>query len=148
MKITTTGFIVPLILAAMTTACAPGTSSVSDTAVSRHGTATVTGTVLYRERILPPPGASVKFLLEDVSRADAPAITLATQAYRIEGKAPPYTFKLTTPRAKLDSRLTYTVRASIIDAGGKLLWTTDTANRIAPGAVDQELPPIVMVKVN
>ena len=146
MEIVKTRLIVPLILAAVTGACAPQISSIPDTTVSLRGT--VTGSALYRERILPPPGASVKFSLEDVSRADAPSVTLASQEYNVDGKAPPYAFKLTTPHDRLDTRMTYSVRASIADPHGKLLWTSDAAHRIDPSAIAQELPPIIMVKVN
>ena len=43
-------------------------------------TATVTGTVTYKERIaLPPEGVVVTVKVEDVSRADAPAVTVGEQ---------------------------------------------------------------------
>jgi putative lipoprotein len=43
-------------------------------------TATVSGTVTYRERIeLPPEGVVVTVKVEDVSRADAPAVTIGKQ---------------------------------------------------------------------
>ncbi|MDQ3175872.1 MAG: YbaY family lipoprotein, partial [Acidobacteriota bacterium] len=43
---------------------------------SGQNSATVTGTVTYRQRIAMPPGAVVEVSLLDVSRADAPAVVL------------------------------------------------------------------------
>lgn len=148
MKIITNRILASALLVVMTAACTPAPNSASGTTVSRDGTATVTGAALYRERIMPPPGASIQFTLEDVSRADAPSVTLASQSYKLEGKGQPYAFHLTTPRNTLDPRMRYNLRVAINDPSGKLLWISDTANTVNPEAVDQELPQIILVKVN
>lgn len=88
-----------------------------------QGNATVTGEVLYRERIALPPSARVIIQLQDVSFADAAATVLAEQIIDPAGKGPPYAFQLTYDAAKIDSRFSYAVRAQIKD-GDTLLFTT------------------------
>ena len=85
---------------------------------------TVTGTLNYRERIMLSPEAVATVTLEDVSRADAPAKVIAEQELVNPG-APPIAFTLEFPRAAIDERMSYTVRAQIHDRG-RLMFTTDT----------------------
>jgi putative lipoprotein len=90
-------------------------------------TAFVRGEALYRERILPPPGAVLVVTLEDVSRAGAPARELAS-ARRVIASGPPYSWRLAyDPAIVQRSRpaLRLALRARILD--GDVLWmTTDT----------------------
>jgi uncharacterized lipoprotein YbaY/heat shock protein HslJ len=88
-----------------------------------QGGAKVTGEVLYRERVALPPTAIVEVRLEDVSRADAPAVVIAEQIIRPAGKGPPYAFELPYDPATVGVGLSYSVRAEIRD-GDKLLFTT------------------------
>ncbi|MCX8953812.1 YbaY family lipoprotein, partial [Ruegeria sp. NA] len=53
----------------------------------------VEGTATYRERIALPPDATLYVELQDISLADAPAVTLAAQRYALSGV--PAQFKLT-----------------------------------------------------
>ena len=53
------------------------------------GTAFVDGEALYRERILPPPDATLVVSLQDASRADAPSIEIASTRMLVPG-GPPY----------------------------------------------------------
>jgi len=85
---------------------------------------TIRGTVIYLERIALPPGAEVKVELQDVSRADAPAVVLASTRFEANG-APPYPFELTYDPADIDERMSYALRA-MISLGDELLFTTDT----------------------
>ncbi|MGW0175305.1 YbaY family lipoprotein [Rhodococcus sp. NPDC003322] len=89
---------------------------------------TVTGDVLYRERIAWPRGAVVTVTLEDVSRMDVPATVLATQRIT-DATGVPVPFTLTTDRAAIDGRARLAVRARI-DVDGELHWTTDTAHPV------------------
>jgi len=88
-----------------------------------QGAASVTGEVLYRERIALPPSARVIVQLQDVSFADAAAPVLAEQTIDTAGKGPPYAFQLAYDPAKIDARFSYAVRAEIKD-GDTLLFTT------------------------
>ncbi len=85
---------------------------------------TVQGTATYRERIATPPDATLFVELQDVSLADAPAITLAAQRYALDGV--PAAFELTYDEALIQERNRYVVRGSIFQ-GQTLLFTTDTA---------------------
>ncbi len=85
---------------------------------------TVEGSATYRERIAVPPDASLFVELQDVSLADAPAVTLAAQRYALN--AVPSRFELTYDDALIRDGHRYLVRASIAQ-GQKLLFTTDSA---------------------
>ncbi len=90
--------------------------------------ATVSGTVIYYERILLPPTAQVIVQLRDVSRADAAANVLAEQI--IDGRAgPPYAFSLSYDPAQIQDNLTYVVWAEIRD-GDRLLFTTTESHPV------------------
>lgn len=93
-------------------------------------TATLTGTVAYRQRIALAPNAVVTVRLLDVSLADAPSVTLAEQTIRPEGRQVPIPFALDYDAARVEARRRYVVRAEIRDADGALLWTTDTATPV------------------
>ena len=62
-------------------------------------TITVSGSVTYRERIALPPTARIEVKLDDVSLADAPSRTLASQRFGAEGRQVPFAFALTVDRA-------------------------------------------------
>jgi len=99
-------------------------------------TATVTGAVVYEgQQALPRPGAII-VTLQDVSRADAPAIIVARQEIDITGAAtPPFPFTLVYEPARTNPRGRYVVRAEVRDAGGELrLTTTDAYPVITQGA--------------
>lgn len=85
---------------------------------------TIEGTATYRERIAVPPDATLYVELQDVSRADAPAVPLATKRYAMSGV--PAQFELAFDDNLIKDGRRYVVRASI-NQGGKLLFTTDTA---------------------
>lgn len=106
----------------------PGTQDQSTAATPRPAagapdSATLRGTVSYRERIALPPGAVVDVTLADVSRADAPSVTIGAQ--RIDAPAgPPIHFALRYDRARITPRGTYAVLARISSGTGQLLWIT------------------------
>jgi len=102
--------------AALLSAC-----STSDT--QAPASASISGTASYRERMMLPPDATLEVILEDVSRADAPADEIA----RIEiqsAKAPPYLFTLAYDPARINPSHRYNVRARIL-ADGKLMFQSD-----------------------
>jgi putative lipoprotein len=85
--------------------------------------AQVTGSVIYRERIMLPPSATVTVTLADTSLMDAPAKVIETQV--LTGGSPPYKFTLNFDPAKIVENHTYTVSARI-EVDGKLRFITDT----------------------
>ncbi|WP_082601866.1 YbaY family lipoprotein [Phenylobacterium sp. Root700] len=88
------------------------------------GTAEVTGSVIYRERIMLAPPGVVTVTLADTSPMDAPAKVIATQVIS-DVRAPPINFKLAYDPAKIIPNHTYSVSARI-EVDGKLRFITDT----------------------
>lgn len=85
--------------------------------------AEVTGTAMYRERIMLPPIAVFEATLEDVSRMDAPSTVLGQTT--VEG-AGPYEFSISYDASEIYERMTYAVRGKIT-VDGELIFTTDTS---------------------
>lgn len=99
----------------------------------------VSGTVTYRQRIALPPNAVVEVRLQEVSRLDAPAVTLAEQIIETEGRQVPFAFTLNYNPSEIDPRYTYVVQARIT-VDGELEWINTEAYRVitqgAPTAVE------------
>jgi len=95
------------------------------TSSAEQPTATVRGEVTYRERIAVPPGAQLEVLLLDVSRADAPSLTIGGVTLSNIGQ-PPYPFEIAYRPDQIVSSHQYVVRARLMHEG-RLLFTTDQA---------------------
>lgn len=106
----------------------------------------VTGTASFRERIAPPPGAAFEAVIEDVSRADAPAIVIGRTVVADAG-TPPYDFSIEYDSAEIDEGNTYSVRTRLVD-GERLLFTSDTAHPVitkgAPLVVDVQMVKVAL----
>jgi uncharacterized lipoprotein YbaY len=85
----------------------------------------VRGTAMYRERMALPPASVFEAALEDVSRSDAPAETIARTRVAPPGN-PPIAFTIAYDPTRILSDHRYVVRARIL-VDGTLLFTTDTA---------------------
>jgi putative lipoprotein len=86
--------------------------------------ARITGTVSYMPRIALPPTATLTVRLVDVSRVDAPSVTLAEQVIPTTGKQVPFAFEIPFDPARIEARNSYAVQARIEDAG-RLLFISD-----------------------
>ncbi len=104
-----------------------GSTSLLTFETSGNASASLSGTVAYRERIALPPNAMLKVSLLDASRADAPSGTVAETLIPTNGRQVPIPFTLAYDPARIDARARYVVRATIGDAAGVALFTTDTA---------------------
>ena len=69
-------------------------------AVDAQAMKTVTGTAMYRERIALPPDAIFEAVLEDMSRADAPAVVIGRTRLDKPGQ-PPFKFSIEYDPRKL-----------------------------------------------
>lgn len=87
-----------------------------------QGSALITGTVTYRERMAVPTDAVVRVSLEDVSKMDVPSTTIAETRFNASG-GPPYAFALSYDPAKIEHGGRYSLRASI-RLDGRLLFTS------------------------
>lgn len=107
-------------------------------------TAKVTGTVTHRQRIALPPAAVVEVTLQDVSRADAPAVVLGRQAIELKGRQAPVPFEISYDPAKIEERHNYSVAARI-SVEGKLIFISDTRHPVitrgAPHVVEIVVVP-------
>lgn len=104
---------------------------------------TIEGSATYRERIAVPPDATLFVELQDVSLADAPAVTLAAQRYALTGV--PAQFELTYDDALIRDGHRYRVRASI-SRGQRLLFTTDTSYPVLTNGADDAVD-LILVQV-
>jgi putative lipoprotein len=84
---------------------------------------TVSGSVAYRQRIAMPPEAVLTVRVENVSRAEAPAVLLAETSEPFGERQVPIPFSLQVPSASIDPRFSYAVRASIT-VNDELRFTT------------------------
>jgi len=85
----------------------------------------ISGSVSYRQRIALPPDAILTIKVQDTSRADAKALTLAEQTIELAGQQVPIAFNLVVDRdliGKKRARITLSAR---IEQHGKLLFIND-----------------------
>jgi uncharacterized lipoprotein YbaY len=121
------------------------TSQVCDEGSMQTMDNVVSGTVAYRSRMALPPNAVLTVRLVDVSRADAPSVTIAEQRIETAGKQVPFSFDMAYDRSKIVERNRYSIQAEIRD-GGRLLFITDTNYPVItmgnPRVVDIEVVPV------
>lgn len=106
----------------------------------------VTGTVTYRERMALGPECQVEVQLLDVSRADAPSVTLAKQILPTEGHQPPYAFRLSYSPEQIIPNHTYAVSARIT-CGGELWFINDTRISVLTQGAPRESVEVPVVRV-
>ena len=97
-------------------------------AAAADASAVLNGTVTLRPPGVLPSGAVVTVRVEDVSRADAPAMVVAEQTIR--DTEAPVVFALPYDPRAVDVRHRYVVRATVRDAVGALLFTSTTATPV------------------
>lgn len=85
-----------------------------------------TGTLAYRARIALPADAIVAVELRDTARADAAAPLLARTVLRPGGNQVPLHWRLTFDPRRIVHPARPSLSARITDAGGRLLWISDT----------------------
>src|SRR5687768_14028699 len=77
---------------------------------------TLEGTAAYRECIALPPDAVFEAVLQDISRADAPAVVLGRATNDPAGQ-PPFRFQIAYDNAAVQSGRRYVVRATVRHQG-------------------------------
>jgi putative lipoprotein len=97
-------------------------------------TLTVDGLVVQRSRNALPPGTAITVRLLDVSRADAPSVTLAEQRIELRGRQLPVPFSLGVAADRLDSRKSYAVAADARIEGQLLMFSANRHPVISQGA--------------
>lgn len=86
----------------------------------------ISGSVAYRQRIALPPDAILTIKVQDTSRADAKARTLAEQTIELAGQQVPIAFNLVVDRDLIGKKSRITLSARI-ERAGKLLFINDKA---------------------
>ena len=104
----------------------------------------VDGEALYRERILPPPGATLIVTLEDVSRADAKSIEIASTHMLVPG-GPPYRWRIGYDPALTAAPKRLALRARIVANEG--LWMTTDIFVALPDPATGTAPTLRLVQV-
>ena len=93
-----------------------------------------TGTVSYPARIALPPGVVVTVELRDAARADAAAPLLARTEVRPRGNQVPFHWRLDYDPRRAAHPVRPALSARITDAGGRLIWISDTFTPLPVGA--------------
>lgn len=108
-------------------------------AASANGFISISGSATYRQRIAMPPDAVLTVKVEDVSRADKPAMVLAEVREVFGERQVPIPFSLNVASANINPSFRYAIRATIT-VGGELRFTTTrhyaVLTRGAPNVVD------------
>ena len=91
------------------------------------GEASVTGSATYLQRIALPPSAVMTVRIEDVSRADAPAVPIGEQVIETKGAQVPIPFAVAYDPSSIQENHSYSLRVRIEDGAGKLLFINDTS---------------------
>ena len=97
----------------------------------------ISGTLIYRERMMLSPEAVANVSLQDVSIADAPARVIAEIELNNPGQVP-IPFELEFDPSLIDKRMSYSVRAQIFDRG-RMMFTSDTHNPVITRDAGKEI---------
>lgn len=110
-------------------------------------TASIAGSVTYRERMALPEDAELTVQLLDVTLADAEAVTLAEQTLVPEQQVP-IDFALDYDAAELSTDGRYALAAEIVDAEGTPLWATVDPHSVELGEnAEPEAVELVLQRV-
>lgn len=91
------------------------------------------GSLFYRERMALPPDATAHISLIDISRADAPAVTLSNIVLTGANRTP-LPFSIYYRKADISPRHTYAIHAEIKVNGERMFMNTDSYRVLSPGA--------------
>ena len=97
---------------------------------------TVKGQAFYRERIAVPHGSQLELVLEDISRADAPADVIGKTVMSDIGQ-PPYPFEIQYRSEQINPSHRYNIRARLSHEG-QLLFITDQVYPVITGGHTNE----------
>ena len=135
--------LIALMGALVLSACADGSPPATKPAGPSWPARLVTGRVTYLQRIALPASAVVEVQLQDVSLADAPATVISTQTIETQGKQAPFPYRLPYDVTQIQANHTYSVRATIKDAGKLLFTSTQAYPVITNGAPTHDVEILV-----
>jgi len=103
----------------------PGHASIAFAGGQAESLETIHGTLWYRERIMPPPGAEIVVSLVDAAKMDVAATKIASTGFGVQG-GPPWDFTLQYDPQKLNSKGRYVLQARL-EADGRLFFITTSS---------------------
>jgi putative lipoprotein len=92
---------------------------------------TLNGTIVLRQPAALPSGSLLTVTLEDVSLADAPAVTIAQTQIQVKDQQAPIPFSLFYPTSAIRPGAVYAARARL-NLRDQLLYTTTERNQVDP----------------
>ncbi|MEN9544977.1 MAG: hypothetical protein RLZZ598_1810 [Pseudomonadota bacterium] len=104
----------------------------------------VDGQVIQLSRNALPPGTMIHVRLLDVSRADAPSVTLDEQQIRLDGTQLPKPFALKVAADRIDPRMSYAVAADARLNGALLMISTTHHGVLTRGAPSSGVEVVLM----
>ncbi|HKR62011.1 MAG TPA: META domain-containing protein [Pyrinomonadaceae bacterium] len=102
----------------------------------------VIGTITYRQRSALSPDAVIEVKLVDVSRADAPAETIAEQTIKPAGRQVPIPFDLAYDFKRINPRGRYSIQVRILE-GDRLQFTNTDAYLVITDGHPSEVTVVV-----
>ena len=123
-----TSFVVLIVAVLALLGCATAGADEGDPVADAQ---TLNGSVVLRDPAALPAGALLTVTLEDVSLADAPAVTLAQTQFEVKDQQLPIPFSVVYPTSAVQPRSTYAARARLT-LGDVLLYTTTERNQVDP----------------
>lgn len=135
-------FLLPLLVAVSLIGCA---TAGADEGATPTDSLTFSGSVVVREPVTLPLGSVLTVTLEDVSRADAPAVTIAQTQIDLDGRQAPIPFSLTYPGSSVQPNYTYAARARLTLDGRLLAITTEhiRVDALNPSPAELPLTPVM-----
>jgi putative lipoprotein len=100
-------------------------------------------TVTYLERMMLPPGSTVRAALYDESHELKPAVSSNAVAAR-KGRGVPVELELTYPIDQLDDSHEYVIRAEITDPQGDVLFETDEPVQVVTNQTEPQSFELVL----
>jgi len=106
---------------------------------------TISGTVKFGERIGLTPESRLDITLLDVTRADAPAVEIVTEAIENPGQSP-IEFAIKFDAKLIDATHRYSINAKVFDRGRLILLSDTNVPVLTHDAAEN--PRIVVVRVS
>ncbi|NTU79907.1 MAG: hypothetical protein HGA45_10965 [Chloroflexales bacterium] len=97
--------------------------------VGAQGTAAVSGTLSYRDRVSIPANAVVTVQIAEVPTAGRAGQVIAEQRFTTNGAQPPFRYSIAYDPARIDAAKQYTAQSNI-SVGGQVRYTTNTVYRV------------------
>ncbi|OOE55654.1 YbaY family lipoprotein [Salinivibrio kushneri] len=126
-----------LFTALVFTACS-GNSQTNDLA-------TVSGSLVYRERLALPENASVTVRLVEIKTMDAPGKVISRQSFVTEGQQTPLRFSLNYDPSQITATHDYVITAQI-DVSDRPLFITNTVNKVITDTNHTYDPTLTLVR--